>query len=282
MMRWNVRWLLAALIFPAGLSGQQSISIGGGGARIVKPAPAPVRSWRNTEGKEIKARLKGYDGVTAKLEMGGRIYPVRKDKLSTQDQAYLDAWLSRQPGALPQGQMPSLSDANLASAPKLDLRAVEKLVHAAVNRERLKINLGALAWNDQVAAIARSHSQDMAKRNFFSHFNPEGEDPSARGARQGWTKSKGGSTSADGSVSGLAENIGRIGRFHSLRREVENGRLKRVVFRWYTADQMAVQIVRGWLNSPEHRKNMLDPDRELAGIGLGTFREHIFITQNLF
>ncbi|MFP6855285.1 MAG: CAP domain-containing protein, partial [Opitutales bacterium] len=231
--------------------------------------------------KLIKARLKGYDGVTAKLEMGGLIYPVSKDKLSAEDQAYLDAWLSRQPGALPQGQMPSLSDTNLASAPKLDLRAIEKLVHAAVNRERLKVNLREMAWNDQVAAIARSHSEDMAKRNFFSHFNPEGETPSARAARQGWTKSKG-TVSADESVSGLAENIGRVGRFHSLRREVTNGKISRVVFRWYTPDQMAAQIVKGWLNSPRHRKNMLDPERELEGIGLGVFREHVFVTQNLF
>jgi len=282
MMRFSAIWILATLFLGVSLSAQKSISVGGGGARISNSIQTQYRSWRNTEGKVIRARLKGYDGVTARLEMGGRIYPVLKGKLSPEDQTYLDAWLSRQPGTLNPAKIPSLSDANLASAPKLDLLEVGKKIHAVVNRERLKFNVNELAWNNQVAAIARAHSEDMAKRDFYSHFNPEKEDPSARAARQGWTRSKNTAFSADPSVSGLAENIGRIGRYHSFRREVRDGKLLRVVFRWYTPEQIAEQIVKGWLNSPSHRKNLLNPDHELEGIGLGVRREHIYVTQNLF
>lgn len=282
MMRITPFWILLALMLCVVSSAQKSISIGGGGARISNAPQTQSRSWRNTEGKVIQARLKGYDGVTARLEMGGRIYPVLKGKLSPEDQAYLDAWLSRQPGALNPAKIPSLSDANLASAPELNLVEVEKKIHSVVNRERLKVNLNALAWNDQAAVIARAHSEDMAKRGFYGHLNPEKEDPSARAARHGWTKSKGNSFSADPRVSGLAENIGRLGRYHSFRREVRDGKVLRVIFRWYTPDQMAEQVVKGWLNSPSHRKNLLDPDIELEGIGLGVRREHIYVTQNLF
>ena len=282
MIRFTPFWILLVLM-PCVVSwAQKSISIGGGGARISNGPQMQYRSWQNTEGKVIQARLKGYDGVTARLEMGGRIYPVLKSKLSPQDQAYLDAWLSRQPGALIPAKIPSLSDANLASAPELDLLEVAKKIHAIVNRERLKMNLKSLAWNDEVALIARAHSEDMAKRDFYSHLNPDKEDPSARAVRHGWANSKASSSSADARVSGLAENIGRIGRYHSFRREVRDGKVLRVIFRWYSSEQMAEQVVKGWLNSPSHRKNLLDPEFELEGIGLGVRREHVYVTQNLF
>ena len=34
-----------------------------------------------------------------------------------------------------------------------------------------------LKWDDRIAAVAQAHSRDMVRRNFFSHENPEGEDP---------------------------------------------------------------------------------------------------------
>ena len=273
-------WLMAFLCLQGVLLGQTSIRVGPSTTAPRATVVSELRVWRNASGRAIKARLRGYDGVNAKLDVGGRLYVVRKDTLSATDQGYLDAWLSRQPGALATNKMPSLTDAHLADAPPLDVQAVAKMVHAVVNRERRKRKIGELAWNDQVAAIARAHSKDMAKRDFFSHLNPEGEDPTARAARQGWTASKG--VSSGDRVTGLTENVGRVGRYHSFRREVKDGKQTHLLFRWYTPDQMAEQIVNGWLNSPRHRDNLLDPERELEGIGLGIRREHIFVTQNLF
>ena len=278
-----MRNLLMALVlllpsFPMDLLGQTSIRLGSNGRM---PSVAnELRVWRNLEGRSIKARLRDYDGVNAKLDMGGRIYVLKKEAFSAVDRAYLDNWLSRQPGTLAMDKIPSLTDAHLATAPQIDLRAIEKMVHNVVNRERLKRNLKQLAWNDQVATIARAHSEDMAKRDFFSHLNPDGEDPTARAVRQGWTASKG--VSSGDQVTGLTENVGRVGRYHSFRREVKDGKVSRLVFRWYRADQIAEQIVNGWVNSPRHRDNFLHPERELEGIGLGIRREHIFVTQNLF
>ena len=271
-------WILSLLWLQGSLFAQVNVSVSPSGGRTAQPAE--FRDWRNTDGRTIRAQLRTYDGVTAQLLMNGRVYPVGKDKLSPADQAYLAAWLSRQSGTFVPPKPITLSADTLATAPELDFRVVEKMVHAVVNRERLKRDLGELAWSDQVAAIARAHSEDMAKRNFFSHLNPEGEDPSARAARQGWTKSK--RISGDEAVFGLGENIGLVGRYHSLRRELRDGKVLGFKVRWQTAEQMADQIVNGWLKSPQHRKNLLDPDRELEGIGLGVRREHVYATQNLF
>ncbi len=43
-----------------------------------------------------------------------------------------------------------------------------------------------LAFHPKLIAAARGHSQDMVARNYFSHVNPEGKDPTARGAVQGY------------------------------------------------------------------------------------------------
>ncbi|HEV3202754.1 MAG TPA: CAP domain-containing protein, partial [Gemmataceae bacterium] len=44
-----------------------------------------------------------------------------------------------------------------------------------------------LAFNPLLIRAARDHSQDMAVRNYFSHFTPEGADPGARIAAAGFS-----------------------------------------------------------------------------------------------
>lgn len=50
------------------------------------------------------------------------------------------------------------------------------------NRYRLLMGLSALAVDPKLMDIAQKHSEDMVKRDFFSHDNPDGLSPAARGA----------------------------------------------------------------------------------------------------
>ena len=61
---------------------------------------------------------------------------------------------------------------------------VEDLV-ARINRHRRSIGCGELRWDDRLAAVALRHSQDMARRGFFGHTNPDGRDPFDRMRRAG-------------------------------------------------------------------------------------------------
>lgn len=54
---------------------------------------------------------------------------------------------------------------------------------AALNSERTSHGLEPLVLDDQLSAIAKSHAEDMAERNYFGHVSPEGLDPFARMAR---------------------------------------------------------------------------------------------------
>lgn len=54
-----------------------------------------------------------------------------------------------------------------------------------INRRRAAIDCGRLVWDARLAAVALRHSKDMSRRGYFSHTNPEGEDPFDRIRRAG-------------------------------------------------------------------------------------------------
>jgi hypothetical protein len=58
------------------------------------------------------------------------------------------------------------------------------------NKERALRNLSPLRRDPALEVIAREHSEDMAKRNFFDHINPDGEDPADRAARHHYNQYK--------------------------------------------------------------------------------------------
>lgn len=55
--------------------------------------------------------------------------------------------------------------------------AYEREVWEIVNRERAKNGLAALDWAEDLAAVARAHSRDMAENGYFSHTDLSGGSP---------------------------------------------------------------------------------------------------------
>ena len=80
----------------------------------------------------------------------------------------------------------------------------------------------AVRWNNELAAAALAHSEDMARRGYFSHVDKQGRQVDARAAEQGYE------------FSHIGENI--------------------------AAGQGAVdEVMEGWLASPEHCANIMEP-----------------------
>lgn len=99
-----------------------------------------------------------------------------------------------------------------------------------LNARRQASGCPELKWDDRLAAVAQAHSRDMIQRNFFSHENPEGQDPFDRLEKAGINFSE------------AAENI------------VSGSRTGKETFR-------------SWLNSPHHRINMLNCQYTRLGVG---------------
>lgn len=89
---------------------------------------------------------------------------------------------------------------------------------------------GPLTMNDALRCAARNHSLDMAVRDYFDHYSPEGDGPGVRLDLAGYAGSS------------WAENIA-----------------------WGYATPAAV--VAGWMNSPGHCANIMRPHLTETGVG---------------
>lgn len=129
-------------------------------------------------------------------------------------------------------------------------------------------------WDATLAFIARSHSLDMARHGYFSHTNQSGQSASDRGSARGYDCRK---DYGSYYTHGLAENISYAslyGQYWTL-----NG----VVVRkdYHALDELASLVVDGWMNSPGHRRNILDGSYGKEGIGVAVSAdEKVYVTQN--
>jgi len=113
---------------------------------------------------------------------------------------------------------------------------IELGIHRLVNEERQKAGIKHLVLVTKLSAIARSHSLDMAENNYFSHKSLAGLSPSHRAQAAEFV-------CVGSYYSGVGENIS-LGR------------------------RTAEQIVDGWMNSPGHRKNILNTRYIKEGVGV--------------
>ena len=100
-----------------------------------------------------------------------------------------------------------------------------------VNKHRRSVGCKDLIWVDSIAEVAQKHSDDMVRRGYFNHVNPDGETPFKRLEKAGIRYMR------------AAENIA-------------------------AGQQTAVIVMTSWLNSPGHRRNIEDCTMREHGIGL--------------
>ena len=136
----------------------------------------------------------------------------------------------------------------LAQAPERDLEAMELEIEKAVNRVRAEHGLRTLSPLPELIEAARRHSEDMAGRDFFDHRSPEGMRPIDRVRARGVAP----------------------------RRVLENISLNRGQTEPVTA------AVEGWIASPGHRRNILDPDVTHTGVGVAEDDDGAFYFTQLF
>ena len=100
-----------------------------------------------------------------------------------------------------------------------------------VNQARNQARCKDVHNNSKLHSTARAHSADMAQRRYFDHTAPNGTDPGQR------------ITAAGYAWSAYGENIA-------------------------AGYPDAVSVMRGWMNSPGHRENILNCRFSNLGVGL--------------
>jgi uncharacterized protein YkwD len=127
---------------------------------------------------------------------------------------------------------------NSTAAPRqLNLHEMRSSVLCLLNRIRTHYKLHPLAYNQALKTSASAHSVSMVVHGYFAHEGPGGSMDS-RIARAGYL--------ASGGRFVIGEDIGGGGGL--------------------LGSPMAV--VRDWMHSPPHRRNILDPHFRDAGVGV--------------
>lgn len=137
-------------------------------------------------------------------------------------------------------------------APKISVAAMLDLEHRAfqlINEKRAAQNLALLKWNDDVAKVARLHSQDMAEYKFLSH---EGTDGSM--------------------VDDRADRIG-LSRWRSIGENIayNRGYAQPIEF-----------AVERWMQSPKHKQNLLGANWQESAVGIAVTADGTYYLTQVF
>jgi uncharacterized protein YkwD len=129
-------------------------------------------------------------------------------------------------------------------------RAVMDEIVRLSNIERGKYGAPPLSADRNLEMAATGHSEEMARMSYFSHDSPVAgrSSPGDRIALTGILPRRTG------------ENIAKFGS--------------------YPIATLAENAVVGWMNSPPHRRNLLDPNFTHIGIGVARNGRTYYLTQN--
>jgi len=154
-------------------------------------------------------------------------------------------------GAAARTSAPTEEDAARAGVKYLEV--TERLILDLVNEQRRKQD-GALkdvVWEDVLRNTARRHCDDMLLRNYFDHVNPDRMAPADRIAL------------THRRLVGLTgENIFKLSGYAGDERK------------------LAAEIMKGWMESPGHRENILRREYTHLGVGVSVKDGEVTATQN--
>ena len=141
-----------------------------------------------------------------------------------------------------------------------DIKDFEKELFELTNQKRIENNVSVLDWDEELASIARGHSQDMAENDFLSHVNLNGLSANDRATNTKYECKK---KNNDQGYYGISENISQMG----------------LIYQDYELDD-AQRIIDNLMDSPEHKDNMLHPINSKIGIAIAINENHLYTTQN--
>ena len=150
---------------------------------------------------------------------------------------------------------PELASSQTAAPPRVLIPSptdeLDQRLFELTNATRTAAGLQPLVLDAALSTAARGHSEDMLRRRFFDHVNPDRETPQDRVTRD-----------ADQPALGVGENI----------------------WMWSGAivpqgDTLARQAMAEWMASPAHRDNLLRAGYTRLGIGAAIDAGQVRVTE---
>jgi uncharacterized protein YkwD len=150
--------------------------------------------------------------------------------------------------------------------PEIRIPDLERLLHQSINLERRFDQRTQLEWDDTLSALARAHSEDMAKRSYFQHIDPEGLTPMKRLQAAGYNKCQ-----------LVGENIHQNNLYSRVITQK-----KKTTYDWNSMETIANTTLKAWMDSPGHRETILEKNYGREGIGIAIASDDkVYVTQIL-
>jgi uncharacterized protein YkwD len=148
--------------------------------------------------------------------------------------------------------------------PNISASDLEARLLALINTERGLQRVAPLAADEKLSEIARKHSADMAGRVYFKHADPEGRGPRQRLNAAAYSCER-----------RMGENIFLISVYSGV-----TTRGRRTEYEWNSVDDLAEATMKAWMNSDDHRDNILQVEYDRTGIGVAVGEDNkAYITQ---
>ena len=165
----------------------------------------------------------------------------------------------------------------------MDAAKIYTSVIRHTNEARVASGLPPLVEDIAISEIAYIHSANMAASGVLSHTF-RGQDPTDRALAAGYDCKA--FRTATSYTYGLSENIYKSPRIRLWTSWTLAGVLTRTEPTEFirSSEEMADALVSGWLNSPGHRANILDPYATRIGVGIYIKREieHGYISETVW
>lgn len=145
---------------------------------------------------------------------------------------------------------------------KVNATSLENLTYRLVNEERKEKEFEPLEWNSELAAVAREHSQYLANREEnkgfteninISHVGEDGEKHPHRIEKANIYY-----------TNGSGENVAGISSIDTYYNDTKKPAS------YLNMSEIGERAVKGWMNSPPHKENILKGKYEETGIGIAT------------
>ena len=118
-------------------------------------------------------------------------------------------------------------------------QAVQQIALDLVNRDRAAENLPPMVIDTILSEAAQNHANDMLRHNYFSHYSLEGQTPTDRLAA-----------------------VGGVGYYPAENIVMDEDR------RFRSPNiQMIENLQRRWMESPKHRRSLMNPNYARFGYG---------------
>ena len=137
---------------------------------------------------------------------------------------------------------------------------IERQIYDMNNQVRISQGVSVLSYNDELAKLAKDHSEDMQKRFYFSHDTPEGLNPTDRAVKNGINVVK---NYGFYYQTGIGENI------------MDMPITFIPIFIWNSDclitinnKQISQCTIDGWKRSQGHYENMINPSYDEIGVGV--------------